>query len=426
MSLKNYKILLTKLLEKTLYFILGWGLIIPLACIIPKKKNLLLFKASGNNVKYLYFYACRQPAGLEFYYLTRNKKLIQQLKTRHLPVLPYPSWRTLFKMFQASAYIIDNHISPLNYYIFYRARKIQLWHGIGVKQIGPSSVREIKSMKEGRGKELAKKLVFNPTYDVFLSTSDFYTREVFSPAIKAGQFWDFGYPRNDLLFTGTTIDEQLLDTDSEKNKIIRDFKQRGHQAVLYAPTFRDTGGDPVSDLAIELPALNDFARSHHLLFVFKFHPTTRVKGLINSLSNCIEYDKGRDIYPVMSCFDLLITDYSSIYLDFLLLNRPVLFFPYDYEKYRSRDRDIEVGYDWITPGPKCYTQQELEEQMIRLLIRRSDGYQQQRREILTMAFTYQDGNASERVLSAIKNLLTEKSSLPELRAQYNDFSIKGR
>lgn len=408
MSIKDCKLLLIKLLEKAFYFILGWGLIIPLTSIIPKKKNLLLFKASGNNVKYLYFYACRQQANLEIYYLTKNKKLIKELEKQHLPVLPYRSWRALCKMFRASAYIIDNHISPINNYIFYRAKKIQLWHGIGVKQIGPASVKEIKGMKEGWMKELAKQLVFNPTYDAFLSTSDFYTKNVFAPVIKARQFWNFGYPRNDLLFTGTTADEKLLDTDSEKNAIIRAFKEKHHQIILYAPTFRDTGGDPLSDHAIKLSALNDFACRHQLLFVFKFHPTTPGKGLVNGLSNCIEYDKGRDIYPVMSCFDLLMTDYSSIYLDYLLLNRPVLFFPYDYEKYRSRDRDIEVGYDWITPGPKCYTQQELEEQIIQLLITRHSHYRQRREEISAMAFAYRDGRASERVLSAIQNLISNK------------------
>ena len=408
MSFKDCKILLIKSLERIFYFILGWGLVIPLTCLIPKKKNLVLFKASGNNVKYLYFYDCRQQTNLEFYYLTRNKKLIQELQHRQMPVLPYPSWRALFKMFQASAYIIDNHISPLNSYIFYRAQKIQIWHGIPLKQIGPASIKGIKSMKDGWAKELGKKIAFYPSYDVFLSTSDYYTQNIFASTIKAKQFWNLGYPRNDLLFTGTVMDEQLLDTDSEKNRVIRDFKQSGHQIILYAPTFRDTGGDPLSDRALDLATLNEFARRHRLLLVFKFHPTTRAHGLVNGLSNCIEYNKGQDIYPVMSYFDLLITDYSSIYLDYLLLKRPVLFFPYDYQKYCSQDRNIPVGYDWITPGPKCYTQQELEDQIIQLLSAGQDGYQERRQEILDMAFTHQDAGATEHIWSAIHLLLADK------------------
>lgn len=401
--MREIRILLLKIVERVFYSLLGWLIIIPLSYLIPKKKNLMLFKASNNNVKYLFFYACRrqQADGAEVYYLTRNKKIHENFAAAGMPTMAYPSFRCFWQMFRADAFIMDNHISPLNYYIFYRAKKIQLWHGIPLKQIGPVSIKGIKTMREGWAKEVAKKVAFYPGYDIFMSTSDFYTQDVFAATIKTKRFLDYGYPRNDLLFAPPDLPDALTDTDAENNRIIRKAKQDGWKVILYGPTFRDTGGDPITDQAVDLARLNEFAARNQLLFVFKFHPTTRAHGLIRNLSNCIEYDKGKDIYPVMSLIDLMITDYSSIYLDYLLLKRPVVFFPYDYAKYRSQDRDLLVDYDWITPGPKCYTQPELEEELIRLLVAGQDSHQARRQEILDIAFKYQDGHATERIWQAI-------------------------
>ena len=61
--------------------------------------------------------------------------------------------------------------------------------------------------------------------------------------------------------------------------------------------------------------------------------------------------------------DLLITDYSSIFFDFLLLDRPIVFFPYDLEQYLSQDRAMYFDYEIMTPGPKCRTYDELELQI---------------------------------------------------------------
>ncbi len=47
-------------------------------------------------------------------------------------------------------------------------------------------------------------------------------------------------------------------------------------------------------------------------------------------------DKRLDLYEVVNAADLLITDYSSIYFDYLLLDRPIIFTPLDLEEYRKK------------------------------------------------------------------------------------------
>ncbi|HCF38358.1 MAG TPA: hypothetical protein DER56_04685, partial [Thermosipho africanus] len=62
-----------------------------------------------------------------------------------------------------------------------------------------------------------------------------------------------------------------------------------------------------------------------------------------------------DVYTFLNLLDILMTDYSSIYFDFLLWNRPIIFFPYDLEYYRDEDRGLIFDYEDFTPGPKVYT-----------------------------------------------------------------------
>ena len=70
-----------------------------------------------------------------------------------------------------------------------------------------------------------------------------------------------------------------------------------------------------------------------------------------------------DIYPLLKYTDILITDYSSIYFDFLLLNRPILFFDYDYDEYSSNMNGFVYDYQETAPGPKVTSQQALVEEL---------------------------------------------------------------
>jgi CDP-glycerol glycerophosphotransferase len=111
-------------------------------------------------------------------------------------------------------------------------------------------------------------------------------------------------------------------------------------------------------------------------------------------------EKFPSVQKLLVYTDILITDFSSILFDFLLLNRPVLFFPYDYEEYNKKV-GFTVDYEENTPGPKISSQ----EQLIFHLSQYLDDPQidaKWRQKIRDKYNKYADSQSSERIIQKIK------------------------
>lgn len=387
-------------------YIPGWLIFVPLSILIPKKKGLVVFigRDKGrfvDNIKYLFIYAFTR-GGVPLFFITEEKYTYYLLKSNELPVIFHPSFKSIFYMLRADLLIVDNRlwIRKYKFHLLYKTKKVQLWHGVGFKRIeadNPSfknrSIFRIINILRGR----------LPWYDLLVSTSQFYTENVFKKSMKVKEIKEFGYPRNDVFFREP--DElDLLEADRKLIDKVKKFKQDGYRLIVYTPTFRDfTENEPIEGGFLDVERLKEFALNNRLIFIVKFHPEVKIPARFSEIFPVFFYDKGKDIYPLIPLSDLLITDYSSIYMDYLLTGKPVIFFPYDYETYVRVDREIQFDYDWITPGPKCYTQEELENEIKKILIEGEDRYAEKREEILNIAFKYRDGKASERIWNYIKD-----------------------
>ena len=136
--------------------------------------------------------------------------------------------------------------------------------------------------------------------------------------------------------------------------------------LLYAPTFRDDGETrlfPFEEFHGEnrgraVEQLQNFLEKNQCIMCIRMHLYEKeghewLKALDRPGSRIrfLNEDRIEDIMEVLVMFDLLITDYSSIYIDYLLLERPILFLPYDREAY-LKTRGFNFDYDEVTPGPK--------------------------------------------------------------------------
>ena len=195
-------------------------------------------------------------------------------------------------------------------------------------------------------------------------------------------------------------------------------KKIAPKLILYAPSHRDAGilGKnyctapkffPFKDfnstgLIKELSENNwhIVIRSHIQAARFD---TNEYDGLEELIDSGYVHFMGGDLVPDVNdyaiLFDLIITDYSGVFLDFLCLDKPVLFIPYDLEKY-TRERGLMFDYDLFTPGPKVLSQLDFIDEAKKLI---SDEmyYLDKRRYVKKIYFKYDDAHACERAVKLI-------------------------
>ena len=105
-------------------------------------------------------------------------------------------------------------------------------------------------------------------------------------------------------------------------------------------------------------------------------------------------------YHIMDVFDGLITDYSSIYVDYLLLNKPIIFSCPDIEKYKEDRGFIVYDPTLLMPGAIVKTQAQLLKNLS-LIIENHDTYKDKRKEMMPFFHNHLDGNSSKRLLEEI-------------------------
>ena len=387
----------------------------PLAYLVPKQRNLVLIIGGADgqfrdNAKYLYLHLCRSHREtFEFYFLTEDRKVFDQLQHHSLPTVLYPRWSTVFVMLRASIVVVDNleWIENLKYDLLINAYKVQLWHGCSIKSLGLDN----EYYKE-RFKSTWWKIWYSfrgrfPRYDLFLSTSRINSEKIFKPAFLFNKILESGYPRNDIFFSEPDAFD-FIGTDPVVIQKAKELKKDRYRIVLYAPTFRDTGSgdDFLEKEALDLNELDTFAIKNQIFIIFKVHPWREFAVDFKNLKNLIKYKDTGDVYPLLPLVDLLITDYSSIFFDFLYLNRPIIFFPYDYDKYIREDRSLKYDYDWVTPGPKCMHQNDLQQCIQKVFSNGKDEYGHRRKTIFDMSFSHQNGSASQHIIQFVQDEIT--------------------
>ena len=191
------------------------------------------------------------------------------------------------------------------------------------------------------------------TVDHLCVQSDF-DKYVFNRAFKApmGCFLESGRPCNDPLWHATSEEKESL---REKLNIPSDKK-----VILYAPTWRESinGGrtydiKPPIDLNIWEEALGE----EYIVLFRTHHITTRIMDVQfnDFLRDYSDYPEINDLYIVS---DILITDYSSVMVDYAILERPIFCFAYDYDEY-LKERGTYFELDDELPNKSCRTQEQL-------------------------------------------------------------------
>jgi len=317
----------------------------------------------------------------------------------------------LLRSLRTSMVITDNWqwSADGRYSYFAGARKVQIWHGIPLKKVELSNLDGQRAMLGLTG--ASKRALMwlkgrHPFYDLVVATSPFFLEHAFRSSFRATRFVITGYPRNDFLLNPHS-DSIAVDMDDSVLSCVDAARERGDRIVVYAPTFRDRGGTPFEEEVLDLRRLENFASGNALTIVAKLHPYVDTKSLKAKSTHVLIYDAFKDVAPLLKRADLLVTDYSSIFFDFLLLDRPIVFFPYDLERYFSRDRQFLFPYDEFTPGARVKTEEALFKTIVQELDSPDPAHQEARLALRDKSFQFIDAQASSRLWNEIQGLLIQ-------------------
>ncbi len=376
---------------------------VELAKITPKT-NLVVFagRVGGqfmDNVKYLFNYCARNSMPFTSVFLTHDSSVHRELSEKNLPSVLFPSKEALKILPRASLVVCDDfwwRTQSQSFLLMYNAPVVQIWHGIPLKLIGFPEIASSVNMNE----EKAEQLRFGYSgYDAVISTSPFTTETSFSKVFQTREIWEEGYPRNDILLRKPTADD-LMGVDIDVYRTVVKKRKTGNKIVVFMPTFRDTGGDCIQDRALDIMALNVFGQKHNIVFLLKLHPYIRLEANLG-LSNVINIKSDSDAYPVLAESDALLTDYSSVTYDYLLTGRPIIFYPYDLEKYLKKDRQMFYEFKDMAPGPQPATQEELFAAFRTVIVQGQDEHAEERSRLRELLFSHKDDQAARRIANRI-------------------------
>lgn len=355
--------------------------------LFPRKKDLVVFGADNGdgfagNPKYLFLEAIKHPE-IHCVWVTKNNGVYNTMKELGYEVYMFNS-REGKKMQRKAATLIHSHSikEDFNYLLVGGATSVNTWHGVGLKRSWWRNKNSFSGKWMLASPSLKRKwhmwwaLTNMPRQTYVIGTSeevnDYY------PAtynVDADHVLCLGQARNDIFFD-----------DALEDSAIPAFF-RNEKVIVYMPTHRNYGGKKGKiehiGQGIDYERLSEVLQKYGYTFVIKQHRwNTKSKALRNQYPNIVDISAQNyniDTQLLLKYTDILITDYSSVYTDFLLLDRPVVFYCYDKDAYLNK-WELNFDYDYVTPGPKVFDSDELIDALEKLMQGR-DEYEAERQRV---------------------------------------------
>lgn len=375
-----------------------------LSLIMPKDKKLILVvprfsSVFSGNLKYIYLYLANdRKADFEAYLVLKKGALSNQLKQAGYPVIEHPTIYGLYALLRAKTVIVESTRwgKMLKSAATHGATRYQVWHGNGMKNVAMANAVVTDRISDPKKERMYNALDIYPNYDYMVFSSKLQ-HKARSHSFNFKDYVINGQPRDDIIL-GKKFEGAEIGAEKDTIDVIKKAKNEGRHIVLLSPTWRPKYDyQPIH--AVNAIKLNDFCESNNILIVYKPHPKEFDKFPVTN--NIIRYGKNSDIYPAFKYFDAMVTDYSSIFMDFILLDKPVIFFLYDRSKYED-SRGLQHDIDDVCPGPICQTQEQLHDNLLGV-VRRRDDYKEKRSLVVREFNDFKDKNNCKRLVGHIES-----------------------
>lgn len=298
-----------------------------------------------------------------------------------------------------SKYWIFNSKSPGHMYKKKNQIYLQTWHGTPLKKLArdieigeDATFYRTQMSKEEMVKTYDQDV---EKYDYLLSPNEYSTEKFLTAfGVTRDKVLETGYPRNDVL---SNSDQEAIDKIKDDLGI-----DKSKKVILYAPTWRD---NVYTKSGYSFKPKVDFHKWKEVLgeeYVVIYKPHYLIVNKINKkgLKDFVYFSKATDsINELYLVSDILITDYSSVFFDYSILRRPMLFYMFDLKDYDENIRGFYIDINDL-PGPIIEDEDELLTN-IKNIDKVTYEYKEKYDEFTKQVCSLEDGNASKRVVDIL-------------------------
>lgn len=317
-----------------------------------RDKKVLLFgswfgEKFADNSRFLFEYLSENKEKYKLkrvIWITRNKDVYNDVSSLGYDVLYAHSIKSYYYHLKSGVHFICNNASfhghkrDILTTLSFGAKKIQLWHGVGIKSCGRLSKKNPNS-------------IFTYIYYYFicrfgqpgmwglcyyLVTSEENQRVAIEDyAAMKKRIIIAQYPRLIRNYKLTLNEKRIID------KVIAEKRKK--KIILFVPTFRASNSNYISPQSIN--GFDSFLSSNSLLWIQKKHSADRNLLFSNIQSdNIYELSSDFDINLLYQFVDLVITDYSSASSDAIYWDKLTLEYCPDFDYYKSLDRGFVTDF----------------------------------------------------------------------------------
>jgi len=359
---------------------------------IPKSKNLIVFGGENGqgfrgNTKYIFLEMVKNPV-IRCVWISRSSKVVNTLRKQGFQAHKHHSLKGIYYQLRAKLVVHSHSINDdFSKSFLGGAISFNTWHGVGLKKVWGANKNTFSY------KVLHDQRFLHRFFGMFVvRTNQAKVNYVISTSQSVSSYYPetFLVPKENVLELGQARNDVFF-KDTEEDLEIPEWI-RNNKIIMYMPTHRNFGKlETDINLVFDFQTLNDFCAEKGYKFLVKRHMYS--SGQVPTTYEHI-IDISEELYDpqlLLKYTDILVTDYSSCYTDYLLLDRPVLFYSYDLSLYLQKSNDMYFNYFDVTPGKKVNEFSELIQELENSM--ENPGlYELERKRVLDIFYSYENQN----------------------------------
>lgn len=320
----------------------------------------------------------------------KKKEFKKQLKKYRKIIVVVKESDEYLEALCTSRYLINNSTFPAYFSKKDEQIYINTWHGTPLKHMGLDVPDNLVGSQNVIKNFLSSNYIISPN----AHTTRILNNAFRLSNIYGGKILEIGYPRIDLTINNNKNHIKSL---LKKHKV----KIGNDKVILYAPTWRGTDvNNSIDNIEEVLKTVKLIEKNTNYQVLLKVHPFDYKKASKVKNLNPYLVPDDFDTNELLTVVDLLVTDYSSIFFDYLVTNNPIIFYSPDYDEYNS-SRGFYITPDEL-PGPSVKSVDDLIEEINKAEDTRGK-YKQIYKEFKSDYVPYEDGDVAKTAINQIFN-----------------------